>query len=200
MGFYCVCQERLHLNMYTLLSVSVPKPCLDYMYAFEHRWARLLKQQSSIIVVYRLPTKENKLPFLFYVSVLCFCLKQTSGSFPFPFFVCSKWTEVAIFSFFLFLFEEFLKHGDKETKRHGDGGMEHGDIDTRHGNMEKWSHRDMDMETWTWILKNQTEYGKRKPRLFSLIHLPFAHRANGSLSFVCLLTKNQTEVIPLQTD
>ncbi len=28
---------------------------------------------------------------------------------------------------------------------------------------------------------------KRKPRQFSLIHLPFAHHANGSLSFVCLL-------------
>ncbi len=42
--------------------------------------------------------------------------------------------------------------------------------------------------------------GKRKPRQFSLIRLPFAHRANGSSSFVCLLTKKQTEVIHLQTD
>ncbi len=34
----------------------------------------------------------------------------------------------------------------------------------------------------------------------SLICLPFAHRANGSLSFVRLLMKKQTEVIRLQTD
>jgi hypothetical protein len=36
---------------------------------------------------------------------------------------------------------------------------------------------------------------KWKPRQFSLIQLLFAHRANGSLSFVCLLMKKQTEVI-----
>jgi hypothetical protein len=40
--------------------------------------------------------------------------------------------------------------------------------------------------------------GKLKPRRFSLILLPFAHRANGSLTFICLLTKKQTEVICLQ--
>jgi hypothetical protein len=33
--------------------------------------------------------------------------------------------------------------------------------------------------------------GKRKLRRFSTIRLPFAHRANGSLSFVRLLTKKQ---------
>jgi hypothetical protein len=35
---------------------------------------------------------------------------------------------------------------------------------------------------------------------FSVIHFPFAHRANESLSFARLLTKKQTEVIRLQTD
>jgi hypothetical protein len=44
----------------------------------------------------------------------------------------------------------------------------------------------------------ETTDGKRKPRRFSLIGLLFAHRANGGLSFVCLLTKKQTEVIHLQ--
>jgi hypothetical protein len=29
---------------------------------------------------------------------------------------------------------------------------------------------------------------------------PFAYRANESLSFPCLLTKKQTEIIRLQTD
>jgi hypothetical protein len=50
---------------------------------------------------------------------------------------------------------------------------------------------DMDMETQS--------NGKR-PRRFFLIRLPFAHRANGSLSFVRLLTKKQKEVIRLLTD
>ncbi len=36
--------------------------------------------------------------------------------------------------------------------------------------------------------------GKPKPRQFSLIRLQFAHRANGSLSFVHLFTKEQTSV------
>jgi hypothetical protein len=41
----------------------------------------------------------------------------------------------------------------------------------------------------------ETSNGKRKPRQFSLICLPFAHCANGSLLFVRLLTKKKTEVI-----
>jgi hypothetical protein len=42
---------------------------------------------------------------------------------------------------------------------------------------------------------------KRKPGDFSYSFcLPFAHRANGSLSFVRLFTKKQTEVIRLQTE
>ncbi len=36
------------------------------------------------------------------------------------------------------------------------------------------------------MLPFQTENRKRKPRQFSLILLPFAHRANGSLSFFFL--------------
>jgi hypothetical protein len=42
--------------------------------------------------------------------------------------------------------------------------------------------------------------GKQKPRRFSLIRLPFSHHANGSLSFLRLLTKEQREVIRLQMD
>ncbi len=41
---------------------------------------------------------------------------------------------------------------------------------------------------------------KWKPRRFSLIRLPFAHRATGSLSLVRLFPKKQSEVIPLQTN
>jgi hypothetical protein len=36
---------------------------------------------------------------------------------------------------------------------------------------------------------------KRKPRRFSLMYLPFSHHVNGSLSFVRLVTKKQTEFI-----
>jgi hypothetical protein len=58
------------------------------------------------------------------------------------------------------------------------------------GDMETWRHRhgDIDMEI---------SYGKRR---FSLIRLTFAHRANGSSSFVCVLTKKQTEFISLQSE
>jgi hypothetical protein len=42
--------------------------------------------------------------------------------------------------------------------------------------------------------------GKLKSRWFFLIHVPFSHHANWSLSFVCLFTKKQTEVIRLQAD
>jgi hypothetical protein len=49
-------------------------------------------------------------------------------------------------------------------------------------------HGDMDMETW------KTENRNRSPRWFSLICLPFAHHANWSLLFVCLLTKKETEL------
>ncbi len=48
------------------------------------------------------------------------------------------------------------------------------------------------------MLLFQTE--NEKPKRFSLIRLPFAHRANGSLSFVSLFTKKQTEVICWQTN
>jgi cellulose synthase/poly-beta-1,6-N-acetylglucosamine synthase-like glycosyltransferase len=33
-----------------------------------HRWARLLRQQTSI-TVYRLPTKKNKLPFFAFIII-----------------------------------------------------------------------------------------------------------------------------------
>jgi hypothetical protein len=43
------------------------------------------------------------------------------------------------------------------------------------------------------MLPFQTENGKSKPRQISLLRLPFAYRANGSLSFVHLLTKKQNK-------
>jgi hypothetical protein len=71
-----------------------------------------------------------------------------------------------------------------ETWRHRDGDME----TCRHADMQTCRHEDMDMKT---------SNGKWKPRQFFLIRLPFTHRANGSLSFVRLLTKKQKKVIRL---
>ncbi len=67
-------------------------------------------------------------------------------------------------------------------------------------NMDTWryEHGGMDMKAWS--LKKQRENRRCKPKQFSLIRLAFAHHANGSLLFVCLLTKKQTEVIRLKTD
>ncbi len=50
------------------------------------------------------------------------------------------------------------------------------------------------------LLPFKKENGKWKPRQFSFIRSPLAHRANGSSLFVFLFTKKQTEVIRLQTD
>ncbi len=101
-------------------------------------------------------------------SILCFRLRQTNGTLLFLFSVCSKQTEVAICCYFRI---------PLAISR----------------NMETWSwrhgHWGIGIETWTWRngnLKNQMKNGKQKPRQFSLIRLPFDHRANGSLSFVRL--------------
>ncbi len=51
--------------------------------------------------------------------------------------------------------------------------------------------------TYTYIYTSVSN-GKRKPRRFSSIRWPFAHRTN-SLSFVLLLTKKQMEVNRWQT-
>ncbi len=96
---------------------------------------------------------------------------------------------------------EIWRHGDMETWRHGDTET------WRHEVMKTWSHEDMetwrpgDMETWRHKVM-ETSNGKRKwkHRRFSLFYLPCAHCANGSLSFVRLLTKKQMEVIRLKTD
>ncbi len=54
---------------------------------YYHRWAHLLKQEMSIIV-YHLLAKDNKLPNI--------CRKHTEVC-CFPFSICSKQTEVAVF-------------------------------------------------------------------------------------------------------
>jgi hypothetical protein len=45
------------------------------------------------------------------------------------------------------------------------------------------------------MLLFQMQNAKPKPRQFSLILLPFAHHANGSLLFVHLLTKKKSKLI-----
>ncbi len=112
-----------------------------------------------------------------------------------------------------------------ETWRHRHGAMDMETWTRRQGDMdmETWTrrhrHGDLDMETWTWrvghgdmawrhghgieILGNSDDLRKKsneKPRRFSLSHLPFAHRATRSMSFVRLVMKKQMEVIHLLTD
>jgi hypothetical protein len=56
-----------------------------------------------------------------------------------------------------------------------------------------WTHRrrqgNMDEDR-----KRETGNGKRKPRRFFSIRLPFAHRANGSLSFVLLCEETKRKL------
>jgi hypothetical protein len=59
--------------------------------SYQHRWARLLKQQSSI-TVHRLPTKEKKTFVFFRLR-----FQQLKGSLSFPFSAYSKQREVAVF-------------------------------------------------------------------------------------------------------
>jgi hypothetical protein len=159
----------------------------------------------------------------------CFRLQQTNGSLPFPFSVCSKQTKVGIFLWFRFPFAVWRyenRHEHENGHGRGHGNMEE-DMNTwtrtwkeviRHGNMGEnmatwtrtWKHgrghgclvKIMKTETMTWKhgRGQETRNRKQKARQFSLIRLPFAHCANGSLSFVCFLTKRQTDVIRLQTD
>jgi hypothetical protein len=88
----------------------------------------------------------------------------------------------------------------------------HGDMDVETWRHEKWRYEDMDTwrhgyaEIWRHgikILRNSEFYEKKKTikqkkengqRRFSFIHLPFAHRATGRMSFAHLLTKNKQEL------
>jgi hypothetical protein len=61
------------------------------------------------------------------------------------------------------------------TRTHEDMDM---DMETRHG---QWRHGIKILGSSEVLRKSNR---KRKPRRFSIIRLPFAHRPNGSLSFV----------------
>jgi hypothetical protein len=51
----------------------------------------MFAETANVGYCFRLPTKGNKLPFSFTFR------RKTNGSLPFPFFICSKQKEVAIF-------------------------------------------------------------------------------------------------------
>ncbi len=91
-----------------------------------HRWARLLKQRSSI-TVYCLPTMKNKCPLSDSVGRK----RAEVCHLRFPF---AEKTQVAVFHWFRFPFAEFWKHRE----------MDMGDMETwRHGDMETQRHDDM---------------------------------------------------------
>ncbi len=119
-----------------------------------NRWARLLKQQSSISD-YRLPTKENKL--LFSISV------------------CSKQREVCCFSF---LFAADVRKSPFFFAVRCSWVMGHAVMGTwRHGIQILGNSNSLRKKS-----KRLTENGI--PGWFSFIRLPFGHCANGILSFV----------------
>jgi hypothetical protein len=69
---------------------------LVFSETYIHRWARLLKQQSSM-TAYRFPTKENKIP-----SAVSVCSKQTYvGRSRFPFAVTKRKFRFPVVPFFL---------------------------------------------------------------------------------------------------
>jgi hypothetical protein len=73
------------------------------------RWARLLKQQSSI-TIYCLPTKKNKLPFSVSVGS-----KQTEVC-HFPLLIAAnKRQPFSVTSVFVWGILETWRHGDMET-------------------------------------------------------------------------------------
>ncbi len=119
---------------------------------------------ASSITVYCLPTKEKK--HLFFVIV---CSKQMEVChFRFPFTENNWKLPFSVSSIFC-----LQNYGNVETWRFGDGHI---------GDMETWRNGDIDMKT---------SNGNRKTKLFFLICLQFAHHANRSLSFVCLLMRNE---------
>jgi hypothetical protein len=146
------------------------------------------------------------------ISVFRFCLQQINGCSPFPFH----------FPLVRFLFAEFQKHGEMDigtwASSHGHGDMDIEAWTLRHGHwgidMEAWTwrhgHGVMDMETWTWRHGHGDMESWRNGDIESWRHgdikrkteaqtiflnlLLFAHRANGSLSFVRLLMKNKRKL------
>ncbi len=150
------------------------------LYIYIHRWALLLNSNHWLpFIVCRLRKTNFRFPFLFAANKQ----KFLNGS-------CR---------FLLVPFFSLRNSGNMETRT-----WRHRDIETlRHGNedMETWRYRhgamDMEtlscrhgMETWTW---NQ---GKAEMEAQATFLNPFAHRSNGSLSYV----RKPTEVVRLQTD
>ncbi len=142
-----------------------------------HRWACLLKRQSSNILSC-LPTKENKLPFSASVyrkqTEIChFCLPFAANKRKLPI----SFSPVFHLRTSVNMETWKWRHWDNETRtlrhKHGDIDMEtwtwiwrhdretwtwrdmdlerhgHGDMDMETLTWRHW-HGDMDMETWTW--------------------------------------------------
>jgi hypothetical protein len=118
-----------------------------------HRWAHLLKEQT-LIMVHRLPTKKNKLPFS--VSI-----------FVYIYIYILKWQHIYT--------GIYIQH------------------------IYRYRYKDIDIYTqylyiYMYIYICCHLNGKWKPWRFSLIRLPFAHRSNGSSSFVRLFTENKRKL------
>jgi hypothetical protein len=109
------------------------------------RLARLLKQQTSI-TVYRLPTKENKLPFsVSSVFRIYICILKRQHIL-YRYVCIDRYISILCIYIYIYIIS-------------------------------------ISIYIYIYIcIYTPVSNGKWKPRRFSLIRLPFAHRANGSLS------------------
>jgi hypothetical protein len=128
-------------------------------------------------------------------SVFCSHLQQTNRSLPIRFFVCSKQMEVAFSVSFFFY---FCNTRNMETWRHGDGGMETWRHTYEHGNINMeihvWRHSDMDI-----CIYRQYQTEMETHAFFQNLSTIYSF-AIGSLSFVRLFMKKQTQVIRFQLE
>jgi hypothetical protein len=163
---------------------------------------------------FRLPQTNFCFPFLFAANFRFPFPFAANFRFPFPFASNKRKFAVSVFRLQLtngrltngscrFPLVPFSVCGIPETWRHKDGDTR---LEISRYKHKTWKHGEM--ETWTWrhghghgnkIFGNSDVIGK-KENGFSLICLPFAHLANGRVSFVRLWTKKQTQVLRWQTD
>jgi hypothetical protein len=99
-------------------------------------------------------------------QISIFSLQKTNGSLPFPFSVCNKQTEVAVFHIYIFILKQ-----------------QHIYI---YLYLYIYTYIYFYIHLYTAV---SNELWKRKPRRFFLICLLFSHHTNGSLSFVRLFMK-----------
>jgi hypothetical protein len=153
-----------------LLRFSSQSSDITYRVHNAHRSAHLLQQQTSI-TVYRLTTKENKLSFCFLFAENKW--KTTVSVFRIYIYMDKYWNG-SIYSIYIYISISLFVYIQYMLC------------------ICIWICICISINTY--MLPFQTVNKKIEAQWFSLIRLPFAHRADGSLSFVHLFTKKEMEV------